>query len=56
MSEASTGIKANIQRFYNSIPSARVDRAPAERSRLYGLLAWFNAVVQVGNVVCVILL
>lgn len=25
---------------------ARVDRAPAERGRLYGLLAWFNAVVQ----------
>lgn len=46
VAEASTGIKANIQRFFNSIPSARVDKAPAERCRLYGLIAWFNAVVQ----------
>eukprot|EP01038_Epipyxis_sp_PR26KG_P004455 gene4455-6300_t len=44
--EASTGIKANIQRFYNSIPKERIDRQPSERVRLYGLLAWFNAVVQ----------
>eukprot|EP01035_Chromulina_nebulosa_P030675 gene30675-40785_t len=44
--EASTGIKANIQRFYNSVPAARIDRQPAERVRMYGLLAWFNAVVQ----------
>lgn len=44
--EASTGVKANIQRFYNSIPASRIDKAPAERGRLYGLLAWFNAVVQ----------
>lgn len=34
VAEASTGIKANIQRFYNSIPSARIDKAPAERGRL----------------------
>jgi dynein heavy chain 1 len=44
--EASTGIKANILRFYNSIPTARIDRAPAERCRLYSLLCWLNAVVQ----------
>uniref|UniRef100_A0A7S3GTW8 Dynein heavy chain n=1 Tax=Spumella elongata TaxID=89044 RepID=A0A7S3GTW8_9STRA len=44
--EASTGIKANIQRFYSSVPAARIERAPAERGRLYGLLAWFNAVVH----------
>lgn len=44
--EASTGIKANIQRFYNSLNPARIDRQPAERVRMYGLLAWFNAVVQ----------
>jgi hypothetical protein len=44
--EASTGIKANIQRFYNSIPANRIDRQPAERVRMYGLLAWLNAVIQ----------
>ena len=44
--EASTGIKANIQRFYNGIPAARIERQPAERGRLYALLAWFNAVVH----------
>ena len=46
VSEASTGIKANLQRFFRSIPPARIDKQPAERSRLYSLLAWFNAVVQ----------
>jgi dynein heavy chain 1 len=44
--EASTGIKANLHRFYSSIPVARIDKLPHERSRLYGLLAWFHAVVQ----------
>jgi dynein heavy chain 1 len=44
--EASTGIKANIQRFYQSIPIARIERQPAERVRLYSLLAWLNAVIQ----------
>jgi dynein heavy chain 1 len=44
--EASTGVKANILRFYNSISPERTDRKPAERCRLYGLLCWFNAVVQ----------
>jgi hypothetical protein len=29
-----------------SIPSSRIDKAPAERSRLYGLLAWLNAIIQ----------
>eukprot|EP01041_Mallomonas_annulata_P000303 gene303-544_t len=44
--EASTGMKANMVRFFNTLPAARVDKAPAERSRLYALLAWFNAVVH----------
>jgi dynein heavy chain 1 len=44
--ESSSGMKANLQRFFMSIPSTRIDRQPAERGRLYGLLAWFNAVVQ----------
>jgi len=44
--EASTGIKANIRKFLVSVEGSRVDRSPTERSRLYALLAWFNAVVQ----------
>lgn len=44
--EASTGIKANLLRFTSSVPAARVDKAPVERSRLYALLAWLNAIVQ----------
>lgn len=45
---ASSGIKANLQRFYGGIPSKRIDSqpVPGERNRLYGLLAWFHAVVQ----------
>jgi dynein heavy chain 1 len=46
VAEASTGIKASLQRFFGSIPSNRADKQPSERCRLYGLLAWFNAVVQ----------
>jgi len=30
----------------SAIPASRIDKQPAERCRLYGLLAWFNAVVQ----------
>jgi dynein heavy chain 1 len=43
---ASTGLKANVQRFFAGVPEARMQQAPAERSRLYMLLAWLNAVVQ----------
>jgi dynein heavy chain 1 len=46
VAEALTGLKANLQRFFASIPAERMERQPAERSRLYSLLAWFNAVVQ----------
>lgn len=46
IAEASTGIKANLQRFLVGIPIARIDRQPAERARLYGLLGWLNAVIQ----------
>ena len=45
MTEAVTGIKANILKFYNSIPATRIDKAPAERCRLYALLSWLHAVV-----------
>ena len=46
VAEASTGLKANIERLFSTIPAQRMERQPAERSRLYSLLAWFNAVVQ----------
>jgi dynein heavy chain 1 len=46
VAEASTGLKANIQRFYNNISTTRLDKQPAERVRLYGLLTWFQAVIQ----------
>ena len=45
VAEASTGVKANMSRFYNSIPVSRIDKQPVERVRLYGLLAWLNAVI-----------
>ncbi|RYH06718.1 hypothetical protein EON65_42550, partial [archaeon] len=44
--ESSSGIKANLQRFFASIPHSRMDQQPNERTRLYGLFGWFNAVVQ----------
>jgi dynein heavy chain 1, cytosolic len=44
--EASSGIKANLTRFYRSIPHTRIDRAPLERSRLYSLIVWMHAVIQ----------
>eukprot|EP01114_Cavostelium_apophysatum_P023031 TRINITY_DN854_c0_g1_i2.p1 TRINITY_DN854_c0_g1~~TRINITY_DN854_c0_g1_i2.p1 ORF type:complete len:4577 (-),score=1545.65 TRINITY_DN854_c0_g1_i2:38-13768(-) len=44
--EPPPGVKANLQHTFSAIPSARMDRAPAERSRMYFLLAWFHAVVQ----------
>lgn len=46
IAEASTGVKANIQRFYYSVSKTRIDRALAERSRLYRLLPWFHAIIQ----------
>ena len=44
--ETSTGVKANLQRFLNSVTPARAERQPAERARMYGLLGWLHAVVQ----------
>ena len=44
--EATSGLKAGLQRFFSSIPASRIDRAPVERCRLYCLLAWLNALVQ----------
>ena len=43
--EPPVGVKASLQRMFSALPPARVNRAPAERSRLYLLLAWLHAVV-----------
>lgn len=40
------GVKASLQRTVATIDADRMQQAPAERSRLYILLAWFHAVVQ----------
>ena len=44
--EASTGIKANLQRFLATVDRSLITRPPVERSRLFVLQAWLNAVVQ----------
>ncbi|KAG8867814.1 hypothetical protein FRC20_004812 [Serendipita sp. 405] len=46
MNEPPPGIKANLQDSLRSIPSSRLSKGPAEKIRLYFLLAWFHAVVQ----------
>ncbi|XP_077971534.1 cytoplasmic dynein 1 heavy chain 1-like isoform X1 [Styela clava] len=45
--ESPPGVKANLLSTFNRVASAqRVQKAPAERARMYFLLAWFHAVVQ----------
>jgi dynein heavy chain 1 len=44
--EAAPGVRANLQRTLLSFPETQVDAAPAERGRLFFLLAWLNAVIQ----------
>jgi dynein heavy chain 1 len=46
MNEPPPGIKANILDSLRSIPPARLAQGPAEKIRLYFLLAWFHAIVQ----------
>ena len=46
MNEPPPGIKANLLDSLRSIPPSRLSRGPAEKIRLYFLLAWFHAVVQ----------
>lgn len=46
MNEPPPGIKANILDSLRSIAPARLAQGPAEKVRLYFLLAWFHAVVQ----------
>ncbi|KAF2072162.1 hypothetical protein CYY_006521 [Polysphondylium violaceum] len=40
------GVKANLLHTFNTIPAARMDKQPVERSRIYFLLAWFHAIIQ----------
>lgn len=46
MNEPPPGIKANLSDSLRSIPSTRLSQGPAEKARLYFLLAWFHAIVQ----------
>lgn len=46
MNEPPPGIKANLLDSLRSITNARLSQGPAEKVRLYFLLAWFHAVVQ----------
>lgn len=46
MNEPPPGVKANLLDSLNSISPARLSQGPAEKIRLYFLLAWFHAVVQ----------
>ncbi|KAK8843995.1 hypothetical protein IAR55_006788 [Kwoniella newhampshirensis] len=46
MNEPPPGVRANLIDTLRSIPQARLSRGPAEKSRLFFLLAWFHAVVQ----------
>lgn len=44
--EPPAGVKASLNRTFSSIPAERMEASPAERGRVYVLLAWFNAIVQ----------
>ncbi|CAM9106263.1 unnamed protein product [Ectocarpus fasciculatus] len=44
--EAPSGVRANVLRFLREVPKERIAKRPVERSRLYVLLAWLQAVVQ----------
>ncbi len=46
MNEPPPGIRANLLESLNSISPARLASGPAEKTRLYFLLAWFHAVIQ----------
>ncbi len=46
MNEPPPGVKANLLDSLRGISPARLTQGPAEKSRLYFLLAWFHAVVQ----------
>merc|ERR1719150_495756 len=43
--EPPLGIKASLQRTFNGVDGQRIDRAPAQRSRLYVSLGWLHATI-----------
>ncbi|WVQ81477.1 hypothetical protein IAT38_003601 [Cryptococcus sp. DSM 104549] len=46
MNEPPPGVRANLLDTLRGIPQARLSTGPAEKSRLFFLLAWFHSVVQ----------
>ncbi len=46
MNEAPPGVRANLLDSLHGLPSSLLATGPAEKSRLFFLLAWFHAVVQ----------
>jgi len=46
MNEPPPGVRANLLDTLRSLPQDRLSTGPAEKGRLYFLLAWFHAVVQ----------
>lgn len=42
-----SGVKASLQRSLAAVPESRANARPAERGRLYFLVAWLHAVIQV---------
>ncbi|TMW64824.1 hypothetical protein Poli38472_008991 [Pythium oligandrum] len=44
--EAPSGVKASMVRSLDIVAPERMNKTPAERARLYLLLAWFHAIVQ----------
>ena len=46
MNEPPSGVRANLLDTLRGLPQARLASGPAEKSRLFFLLAWYHAVVQ----------
>ena len=46
MNEPPPGVRANLLDSLRNLPQSRMTSGPAEKSRLFFLLAWFHAVVQ----------
>ncbi|EIW66046.1 hypothetical protein TREMEDRAFT_35527 [Tremella mesenterica DSM 1558] len=46
MNEPPPGVRANLLDSLQSLPQSRLSSGPAEKPRLFFLLAWFHAVVQ----------
>ena len=46
MNEPPPGVRANLLDTLRSLPQSKLESGPAEKARMFFLLAWFNAVVQ----------